>query len=607
MNAIRNFCILAHIDHGKSTLADRFLEVTGTIEKRKMREQVLDQMDIEREKGITIKMQPVRMIYHADRGITQKSTLNYAEDSELLYKDLTYKIRGALFQVRKKIGLGHKEQVYHRALEIEFKNIGVAYESKKNIPILYEGKSVGTYQPDFVIQNTILIELKALPEIGRLQIEQVWSYLKGCEYKLALLVNYGSTDLEIKRIIYDTARGNPSVPRSSVLSPRESTGVNDQIKNNDYILNLIDTPGHVDFSYEVSRALAAVEGAILLVDATQGVQAQTIANLHLAEAEGLVIIPVVNKIDLPSAEVEKTEEEIMELLSVPREAILRVSGKTGEGVEALLAAVIERVPPPAGNNQFPQDSNQLSIINNTNTLRALVFDSFFDSYQGVIAEIRVVDGVIRTGERVRFCATGAECEVLEVGVFVPERRHGEALGPGEIGYIATGIKEPERVRVGDTVTKCKRLNGLDVEAVEPLAGYREPAPMVFSSLFPEDQDEYERLRNALKKLKLNDAAVVFEPEESGTLGRGFRTGFLGMLHMEIVSERLRREYGLALAFTNPSVTFRVLRRDGRREVVYTASRMPESLSRLVPYACLRTRREDLRDGGPRGRSAPRAV
>ncbi len=444
---IRNFCILAHIDHGKSTLADRFLELTGAVEKRKMREQFLDMHPLEREKGITIKMQPVRMLWHPE------SVDSHPERSE------------------------------------------------------------------------------------------------------------GSQD--------------PSAP------PQDDKKI--------FVLNLIDTPGHVDFSYEVSRALAAVEGAILLVDATQGVQAQTIANLTLATEEGLSIIPVVNKIDLPSADIEKTEEEIMELLSVPQESILRVSGKTGEGAEALLAAVIERVPPPKISNQFPQDSNQLSIINNTDTLRALVFDSFFDPYQGVIAEVRVVEGVIRKGDRIRFLATAADCEALEIGVFSPERTPVEALGPGEIGYVATGVKEPEKVRVGDTVithvgqSVAHRTNIRDsggslvhIRDVEPLPGYREPAPMVFSSIFPEDQDEYEALREALKKLKLNDAAIVFEPEESGALGRGFRVGFLGMLHMEIVSERLRREYDLVLAFTNPSVTFQVFHRDGRREMVYTASRMPES-------------------------------
>jgi len=386
---IRNFCILAHIDHGKSTLADRFLEITGTIEKRKMREQFLDMHPLEREKGITIKMQPVRM-----------------------------------------------------------------------------------------------------------------------QYK-------------------------------------------------DYVLNLIDTPGHVDFSYEVSRALAAVEGAVLLVDATQGVQAQTIANLHLAQKEGLVIIPAVNKIDLPSAEVEKTKEEILSLLDILPRDIFKISGKTGEGVEGLLQCIAEKVPPPAVNNQAP--------------LRCLVFDSVFDPYQGVIAHVRVVEGKISGREKVRFMATGAETELLEAGVLSPGRISKAELSAGEIGYMATGIKDPEKVRVGDTVTR-----GADIKKyqVNPLHGYKEPEPMVFASIFPENQDEYEMLRESLKKLQLNDAALTFEPEESSALGRGYRAGFLGMLHMEIVSERLKREYGLQLTFSNPSVAFKV-KSKGKDVLIYSASKMPE--------------------------------
>ena len=382
--------IIAHIDHGKSTLADRFLELTGTVEKRKMHEQFLDANPLEREKGITIKMAPVRMEWQ-----------------------------------------GH-------------------------------------------------------------------------------------------------------------------------------VFNLIDTPGHVDFSYEVSRALAAVEGAILLVDATQGVQAQTVANLNLALKERIIIIPAVNKIDLPLAEVEKTEEEIATLLSIDSSGILKVSGKTGAGVEDLLRAVIEKVPSPSA--KFPAGDSPL---------RALIFDSLFDPYQGIIAYVRIADGEVRKGERVRFMTSGENAELLEVGVFSPDRTSKESLEAGEIGYLATGIKEPEKVRVGDTVIAD------NISDVEPLTGYREPEPMVFASLFPENQDEHDLLRESLKKLKLNDAALVFEPEESSALGRGFRAGFLGMLHMEIVSERLRREYGLMLTFTNPSVAFRV-KAAGEKIVVYAATKMPES-------------------------------
>lgn len=389
MDEIRNFVIIAHVDHGKSTLADRFLELTGTVEGRRMREQFLDMHPLEREKGITIKMAPVRMAW------------------------------------------------------------------------------------------------------------------KGC------------------------------------------------------ILNLIDTPGHVDFSYEVSRALAAVEGAILLVDATQGVQAQTLANLKLAQNEGLVIIPAVNKIDLPSADVKKTEEELGVLLDVGVDEIFKISGKTGGGVESLLAAVVKKIPPP-----------QEKIHN---ALRALIFDSLFDPYQGVIAHVRIVDGEIKKGDRVRFLATGGEVELLEVGVLTPARLPKSELRAGEIGYTATGIKEPEKVRVGDTVTLVTSNQLL----VTPLPGYREPEPMVFASVFPENQDEYELLRESLKKLKLNDSSLRFEAEESSALGRGFRTGFLGILHMEIVSERLRREYGLHLIFTNPSVAYRI-QTGGKEGVIYSAAKMPEA-------------------------------
>lgn len=324
--------------------------------------------------------------------------------------------------------------------------------------------------------------------------------------------------------------------------------------NQDVTLNLIDTPGHVDFTYEVSRALAAVEGAVLLVDATQGIQAQTLANLNLAQKENLTIIPVINKIDLPSAEVKKTVEEITNLLPVEEKDILKISGKTGEGVDGLLAAIIEKIPSPE--------------IDFAKPLRALVFDSLFDPYQGIIAYIRVVDGSIKKGDRVRFCATGFEAELLEIGTFSPERVARRELLSGEIGYIATGIKEPERVRVGDTVT----LTGS--QPLTPLSGYREPAPMVFASLFPENQDDHESLRESLKKLKLNDAALTFEPEDSSALGRGFRAGFLGMLHMEIISERLIREYNLNVTFTNPSVAFRIRTR-GEDKVIYSASKMPE--------------------------------
>jgi len=394
---IRNFVIIAHIDHGKSTLADRFLELTGTVEKRKMREQFLDMHPLEREKGITIKMAPVRMVWQG------------------------------------------------------------------------------------------------------------------------------------------------------------------------YILNLIDTPGHVDFSYEVSRALACVEGAILLVDATQGIQAQTLANLELAKREHLVIIPAINKIDLPSADIDRTEAELKEVLGGVR--VFKISAKTGEGVEELLGAVAEEVPMPEVRFKSLNASEE-------RPLRALIFDSVYDSYLGVVAHVRIFDGELRRGERLRFLATAAEAKAEGIGIFTPERTASEMLGIGEIGYIATGIKEPEKVRVGDTITRVKDLDKMKSKP-EPLPGYKEPVPLVYASIFPENQDEFEALYEALKKLKLNDASFFFELQEGGGWGRGFRAGFLGMLHMEIVAERIRREYGLKVIFTNPSTALKVKLRHGKTEVIFSATKLPE--------------------------------
>ncbi len=377
MNNIRNFCIIAHIDHGKSTLADRLLELTGTVAKRDMKEQLLDQMDLERERGITIKLQPVRM-----------------------------------------------------------------------------------------------------------------------DYKL---------------------------------------------QANSYILNLIDTPGHVDFTYEVSRSLAACEGAVLLVDATQGVQAQTIANLYLALEQGLTIIPVVNKIDLPAADVEKTKAEIINIVGCKKEEILSVSGKTGAGVSELIAEIIKRVPPPK--------------IAEEKTLRALIFDSQYDDYRGVVAYIRVMDGSIKAGIKTEMLATGAEGEALEVGYFKPRLVKSEILKSGEIGYIVTGLKNISHLKVGDTIAeKGKRP--------EALSGYKEVRPMVFAGIFPKDGSEFTMLRDAMDKLKLNDSSLLFEPEHSEALGFGLRAGFLGLLHLEITLERIRREFGLEVIVTAPSVAYEVYLKGG---------------------------------------------
>ncbi|HEX6207167.1 MAG TPA: translation elongation factor 4 [Actinomycetota bacterium] len=385
---IRNFAIISHIDHGKSTLADRFLELTHAVAERQMREQFLDRMDLERERGITIKAQAVRLAYGLD--------------------------------------------------------------------------------------------------------------------------------------------GEP------------------------YVLNLIDTPGHVDFTYEVSRALAAAEGAILLVDAAQGIEAQTLANYHLAEQAGLTILPAVNKIDLPQADVEGAAREIAELTGVPQDEVLHISGKTGEGVGELLRAVVERIPPPRGDPDAPT--------------RALIFDSTYDQYRGVVAYVRVVDGTLPSNARVRMVATGHETDAEEVGVFAPDPVAATALTAGEVGYLVTGVKDVRQAKVGDTITLART-------EVEPLPGYREPKPMVWSGLFPEDGDEYPALRDALDRLQLNDAALVFEPETSRALGFGFRTGFLGLLHMEIVRERLEREFGLQLIATAPNVELHVAREGGETLEVHNPSEM----------------------------------
>jgi GTP-binding protein LepA len=365
---IRNFCIIAHIDHGKSTLADRFLELTETVEKRKMKEQLLDSMDLERERGITIKLQPVQM------------------------------------------------------------------------------------------------------------------------------------------------------------------------KHKDYILNLIDTPGHVDFSYEVSRSLACVEGAILLIDATQGIQAQTIANLYLALEQNLTIIPVINKIDLPNAEIEKTKLEIINLLGCEDNEIYLCSAKTGAGVKEILDAIVANVPTPLGMQ--------------TNQFRGLIFDSFYDEYKGVIVYVRNFDGQIKKNDKILMIAGQANAEALEVGILNPNLIALPELETGQIGYIVTGLKDVEKCKIGDTIT----LQGSNVEA---LPGYKEVRPMVFAGIFCKEGDEFNKLREAINKLKLNDSALTFEPENSAALGYGFRCGFLGLLHLEIFQERLKREYDLNLIVTVPSVAYKI--------------------------------------------------
>ncbi len=384
---IRNFCIIAHIDHGKSTLADRFLELTGTVEKRKMSDQLLDTMELEQERGITIKLQPVRMQH------------------------------------------------------------------------------------------------------------------KG------------------------------------------------------YTLNLIDTPGHVDFTYEVSRSLAAVEGAILLVDASQGVQAQTIGNLYLALEQDLTIIPVLNKIDLPNADPDKVAEEIIQLIGCKREDILTASGKTGEGVAELLDAVIERIPEPTKSSDKPA--------------RALIFDSMYDDYQGIIASARMIDGEIKKGQKIKLMQTGSVGEVTNIGHYSPKLISDPSLENGQIGYIVTGLKDLSQVKVGDTITLEDNV------ADSPLPGYKEVKSMVFAGIFPKEGDDYEALRDAMDRLKLSDSALTFEPEHSQALGFGFRCGFLGMLHLDIFQERLKREFGLHIIATIPSVAYKVEKTNGEELIVKSPQDLPE--------------------------------
>jgi len=453
---IRNFSIIAHIDHGKSTLADRMLELTGTINKRDMRDQVLDSMDLERERGITIKMQPVRMVYR------QK-----------------FPISNSQFPI--------------------------------NEPISNENSN---------IENSM---------------------------KIAKLKNENS--------------------------------------NSEYILNLIDTPGHIDFSYEVSRALRAVEGSLLLVDATQGVQAQTLTTLGMAQSVGLMIIPVISKIDSPLARIDEVLDEIKNLLKVEKEEILLVSGKTGEGVEELLNTIIKKVPPPTDaesslrsaqniadgtqkNAELIQRQSASSQRESANAFRALVFDFKYSNHRGVTVFVRVFEGSVKQGDKLKFKVADKVFQSLEVGILSPGESKVSELRAGEIGYIVTGIKEPGIASVGDTVTS--------VEDTGPaMAGYDKPPGVVWASVYPESQDDFTLLRQALLKLRLSDSAFSFEEESSGVLGRGFRAGFLGMLHLEIITERLKREFDLPLVITLPSITYRIVYKDGHEGKIYTPSLFPE--------------------------------
>lgn len=408
MNKIRNFCIIAHIDHGKSTLSDRLLEMTGTVEKRKITEQMTDMMELEQERGITIKLQPATMQYQASDG-------------------------------------------------------------------------------------------------------------------------------------------------------------------NSYEFNLIDTPGHVDFGYEVSRSLAAVEGAILLVDSTQGVQAQTLANLYQAIEQGLEIIPVANKIDLPNSDLTKTKRELINILGCKEDDILAVSGKTGVGVKELLEAIADRIPAPRGKKEKP--------------LRALIFDSKYDTYKGVLAYVRIVDGEAKNEDNIFFMATQGKAHVIEVGRFRPQLTKSKKIKTGDIGYIATGLKSVKECRVGDTITifnsqflisNSKQSLKETPNRIDPLPGYKLIKPMVYASFYPVEGEDYNDFREALEKLQLNDASLAFEGESSLALGRGFRIGFLGLLHLEIIKERLAREFDFHPVITTPSVVYKVTLTDGTEKNIYSATEMPEA-------------------------------
>jgi len=539
---IRNFCIIAHIDHGKSTLADRFLELTGTVEKRKMKEQVLDTMELERERGITIKLQPAHMLYNPKRGHqltnADKASDDHGKGVDLLYEDLTYQIRGATFKVRKELGLGHKEKIYQNALEEEFKVRGINFEKEKTIDIIYNGKKMGLYRPDFVVDDKVIVELKALDFIGNKEKKQAWTYLKGSNYKLLMIINFSKDDVEFERLVYDTARSK------SALSPQSPQSASSPQSPREYILNLIDTPGHVDFTYEVSRSLAAVEGAILLVDATQGVQAQTLTNLYLALESDLEIIPILNKIDLPAANVEKVTKEVMNMIGCKKDEILLCSAKTGEGVENVLDAVVEKVSAPKGN---PDEKTQ-----------ALIFDSFYDEYKGVVAYVRIMNGKISKNDQILLMNPNKKSEALDVGILKPEMSSIGELKAGDIGFVVTGLKDLELCQVGDTITLAKD------PAEKPLPGYQQVKPMVYAGIFCKEGSDFNDLREAVSKLKLNDAALVYEPENSPVLGLGFRCGFLGLLHLEIFQERLRREFDLDIIVTVPSVAFKIILKPGNK-------------------------------------------
>ncbi|PIU16023.1 elongation factor 4 [bacterium (Candidatus Gribaldobacteria) CG08_land_8_20_14_0_20_39_15] len=441
-NNIRNFVIIAHIDHGKSTLADRFLEMTGAVHKDKMKEQFLDSMNLEREKGITIKMHPVRLTWRPNQTEIQSTK------SEILNKSKIQNLKSKT-----------------NSLEFRISNLGFA--------------------------------------------------------------------------------------------------------NSGYILNLIDTPGHIDFSYEISRALACCEGALLLVDAVKGIQAQTLYNLSQAQKQGLTIVGAVNKIDLPQARVKETQEELAEILNLSPEEVFTISGKTGENVEALLNFLVKKIPPPL-------------VSDTAKPFKALVFDSKYDSFFGVVAYVRVFNGHIAPGDKIYFMQANHQVECKEVGYFMPQLISNICLNSGEIGYIKTGIKIPAKVKVGETITvlknfpeKNRHLWDIGYSDIKPLPGYKEPQPVLFLSLYPYNADEFDQLRDGLEKLRLNDPSLNFTTESKILLGCGFRLGFLGSLHAEITIRRLKEEFNLDLVATSPQVVFKVVLNNGAEKLISSPSLWPD--------------------------------
>ena len=604
ISKIRNFVIIAHVDHGKSTLADRMLELTGTVDARHMKPQYLDQLDLERERGITIKMAPVRMHWRPSRGFARIG--NTADErglgappidadnasGKLLYEELTYKIRRALFNVFNFLGPGHKELVYQNSLAVEFRKENILFEREKRIDVVYEGTKVGLYQPDFVVEGKVIVELKSLPFLGDPPKKQTRYYLKGSEYKLALLVNFGGKNLEIERIIYDSIRENPSSnPHKSAnsYSIRENQRVDQRESAQvEYEFNLIDTPGHSDFQYEVSRALHAVEGAVLLVDVTKGIQAQTLANYRNAVKAGLTIIGAVNKIDLLESRIgadgklifadEKAQrcvQDLANLIRVQPEEIFQVSGKTGAGVIELLDAIVERVPPP-GTADMPS--------------RALIFDSLYDDHKGILAYVRVFSGEFRAGDEVSLAQGGTKFKIKEVGYFAPQHTPTDALRAGGTGYIATGFKEPKLVKIGDTIIRAdirrfsSQINADGIrenprvnprESAIAIPGYQEATPVVFISFYPDGKTKFDDLKRGFERLQLTDAALSFEPDSNEALGRGLKVGFLGQLHFEITASRLAREFNAAFITSFPSIAYRVGEK-GTFRIVKDAHEFPAS-------------------------------